>query len=124
MSRRSSLKTAAISSLLFIFVFIVLKNNTIVVNFIDPQGNLGLLLYMLPGIITCFINRGNNVLALLIGALIGVPLCLLIRHYFMPEVRGYGQELAYLGSAVFWTMLGAMCVLLYRIWIMQFRHRD
>ncbi|MDR3433091.1 MAG: inner membrane protein YbjM [Rouxiella aceris] len=124
MSRVSSLQTVVINSLLFIFVFILLKNHIFGVNFIIPQGNFGLLLYILPGMITCFINRGDNVLALFIGALIGVPLCFLIRHYFLLEVCSYWQELAYLSSAVFWNMLGAMCVLLYRIWIMQFRRRD
>ncbi|WP_338152395.1 inner membrane protein YbjM [Rouxiella chamberiensis] len=110
-----SLLCGALQAILFIIVFISLKGHVISVNRIIPQGDLCMLLYLVPGMAACFVGRGEHFVALFISALISVPLCLIIRHYFLLEIRSYWQELAYLVSAVFWSMLGAMFVILYRV---------
>ena len=119
MKRVFPLLVSAINGLLFIFVFISLKGHVIPVNKIIPQEDYCMLLYLLPGVIACFISRGEHFIALLISVIISVPICLFIRHYFLLEIRSFWQELAYLISAVFWSMLGAMLVILYRVWSRQ-----
>jgi hypothetical protein len=107
---------SAINIVLFVFVFISLKGHVIPVNKVIPQEDFCMLLYLLPGIIACLVSRGEHFVALFLGSVICIPLCLLIRHYFLFEIRSYWEELAYLTSAVFWSMLGVMLVTLYRVW--------
>jgi hypothetical protein len=106
---------SAINIVLFVFVFISLKG--------IPQEDFCMLLYLLPGIIACLVSRGEHFVALFLGSVICIPLCLLIRHYFLFEIRSYWEELAYLTSAVFWSMLGVMLVTLYRVWSRQARRQ-
>ncbi|KQN46436.1 hypothetical protein ASE93_14295 [Serratia sp. Leaf50] len=114
---------SVINGLMFIIVFISLKGHVINVNKVIPEGDICMLLYLLPGIIASFISRGENFIALFIGSVICIPLCLLVRHYFLLEIRSYWEELAYLTSAVFWSMLGVMLVTLYRVWSRQTRRQ-
>ena len=115
MRRYFPLLCGAVQAILFLIVFVSLKGHVITVNRIIPQGDLCMLLYLVPGIIGCMLSRGENFLSLFISALISVPLCLIIRHFFLLEIRSYWQELAYLISAVFWSMLGVMFVTLGRM---------
>lgn len=121
MKRYLPLLYGTINAGLFIIVFISLKGHVITVNRIIPQSDLCMLLYLLPGMIACLLSRGENFIALFLSSVISVPLCLLIRHYFLIEIRSYWQEIAYLISAVFWSMLGVMFVLLYQVWGKQSR---
>ncbi|EIC85099.1 inner membrane protein YbjM [Serratia sp. M24T3] len=123
MKRYLPLLYGTINAILFIIVFISLKGHVVTVNRIIPQSDLCMLLYLLPGMIACLLSRGENFIALLLGAIISVPLCLLIRHYFLLEIRSNWQEIAYLISAVFWSMLGVMFVLLYQVWGKQSRRQ-
>ncbi|WP_369790646.1 inner membrane protein YbjM [Rouxiella sp. WC2420] len=123
MKRYLPLLYGTINAILFIIVFISLKGHVVTVNRIIPQSDLCMLLYLLPGMIACLLSRGENFIALLLGAIISVPVCLLIRHYFMLEIRSNWQEIAYLISAVFWSMLGVMFVLLYQVWGKQSRRQ-
>lgn len=115
MKRYFPLLCGTVQAILFLIVFVSLKGHVISVNKIIPQGDLCMLLYLLPGIIGSVLSRGENFLILFISALISVPLCLIIRHLFLLEIRSYWQELAYLVSAVFWSMLGVMFVTLRRM---------
>lgn len=121
MKRYLPLLYGTINAILFIIVFISLKGHVGSVNRIIPQSDMCMLLYLLPGTVACLLSRGEHFIALLSGAIISVPLCWLIRHLFLLEIRSNWQEIAYLISAVFWSMLGVMFVLLYRVWGKQSR---
>ncbi|MFZ4831985.1 inner membrane protein YbjM [Rouxiella sp. Mn2063] len=116
MSRLSPLNTIIVSCVLFLIVFVSLKISFGSVNDgLMSRGNYGMLLYLLPGIITCFINRSQHVLFVFLGIIASIPFCLFIHNFLIPHHSEQWQEAAYLISAIFWAMLGVMLVLLYQI---------
>jgi len=116
MSRLSPLNTIIVSCVLFLIVFITLKISFRSVNSgLMSCGNYGMLLYLLPGLITCFINRSQHVLFIFLGIVASIPLCLFIHSFLIPDHSEQWQEVAYLVSAAFWSMLGGILVMLYQI---------
>jgi len=116
MSRLSPLSTVIVSCILFLIVFASLKISLGSVNDgLMSHGNYGMLLYLLPGIVTCFINRSQHVLFVFLGIIASIPFCLLIHAFLITDHSGQWQETAYLVSAAFWAILGAMLVMLYQI---------
>lgn len=77
------------------------------------SGNpeLGLLFFIIPGVVSSFISSRRRVLRPLLGAILASPLCLLLTRLFLSSDRSLWQELAWLFSAVFWCALGALCFL-------------
>ena len=77
------------------------------------SGNpeLGLLFFIIPGVVSSFISSRRRVLRPLLGAIMDAPLCLLLTRLFLSSDRSLWQELAWLFSAVFWCALGALCFL-------------
>jgi peptidoglycan/LPS O-acetylase OafA/YrhL len=77
------------------------------------SGNpeLGLLFFIIPGVVSSFISSRRRVLRPLLGAILAAPLCLLLTRLFLSSDRSLWQELAWLFSAVFWCALGALCFL-------------
>lgn len=83
---------------------------------------LGLLFFILPGVVASFVSRGGEVLKPLIGAMLAAPLCLLVMRLLFVTSRTFWQELAWLLSGVFWCALGALCFLFVRS-LIQHRKR-
>lgn len=77
------------------------------------SGNpeLGLLFFIIPGVVSSFMSSRRRVLCPLLGAILAAPLCLLLTRLFLSSDRSLWQELAWLFSAVFWCALGALCFL-------------
>ena len=110
-----------ICCIMFLIIFILLKNSWIIVREIAPGPEYGLLLFLIPGVVTSLISRDTGILSSLIGGLVSIPVCFLLRMVFYPRVRPLVQELAYATSAIFWCVLGAMLVQLLIIAYRQFR---
>ena len=72
---------------------------------------LGLLFFLIPGVVSSFISSRRRVLRPLLGAILAAPLCLLLARVFIISDRSMWQELAWLFSAIFWCALGALCYL-------------
>ncbi|MEH2920152.1 inner membrane protein YbjM [Samsonia erythrinae] len=73
------------------------------------RGDPGMLLFLLPGIIASFFSARGRLLYPLFGALAAMPVCLMLQLWNTPE-HSFWQELAYVMSAVFWCLLGALIV--------------
>jgi cytochrome c oxidase subunit IV len=84
---------------------------------------LGLLFFILPGIVASFIARGGEVIKPLIGAMLAAPLCLLVMRLVFVPSRSFWQELAWLLSGIFWCALGALCFMFVRSLIHRRRHK-
>ncbi|HID8270822.1 inner membrane protein YbjM [Serratia marcescens] len=77
----------------------------------EHHGETGLLLFVIPGAIASYLSSRKRLLCPLLGALYALPLCLLIRHFWLTQSSSFWQELAYATSAVFWCVFGAMLML-------------
>ncbi|AEX52424.1 inner membrane protein YbjM [Rahnella aquatilis] len=110
-----------ICCIIFLVIFILLKNGWVIVRNVAPGPEYGLLLFLLPGVITALISRDSAIFSSFVGGLVSVPVCFLLRMIFYPRVRPLIQELAYATSAIFWCVLGAMLVQLLVMAYRQFR---
>jgi Putative inner membrane protein of Enterobacteriaceae. len=108
--------------LLFTVVCLVLAN---VKGAFRSSGHpeLGLLFFILPGIVASFLTRGEAVFKSLIGAVLAAPLCLVVMRWVFVPSRSLWQELAWLMSGIFWCALGALCFLFARSLIQRLRHK-
>ncbi|VVA47039.1 inner membrane protein YbjM [Serratia ficaria] len=77
----------------------------------EHHGDPGLLLFVIPGAIASYLSSRKRLLCPLLGALYALPLCLVIRHFWLTPSSSFWQELAYATSAVFWCVFGAMLML-------------
>lgn len=84
---------------------------------------LGLLFFALPGAVASFLSRGGEVVKPLLGAILALPLCLLLLRLAFVTSRTFWQELAWLLSGVFWCALGALCFLFVRSLLHRRRHK-
>lgn len=110
-----------ICCIIFLIIFLFLKNGWIIDRRVAPGPEYGLLLFLLPGVITSLIFRGSAIFSSFVGGVASIPLCFLLRMVFYPRVRPLVQEVAYATSAIFWCVLGAMLVQLLIIACRQFR---
>ncbi|MCT4710899.1 inner membrane protein YbjM [Enterobacteriaceae bacterium H11S18] len=101
--------------LLFILVFLSLHLNVAERMLTSGHLQLGLLLFILPGAFASFISRRARVFGPLLGAMLALPLCLVIVHTLITPTRSFWQEIAWLCGAVFWTSLGSLCFLTVKI---------
>lgn len=100
--------------LLFTAVCICLTFNVQGAFIASGHPELGLLCFILPGIVASFVSRGGEVVRPLLGAILAAPICLVVmRLVFIPS-RTIMQELAWLLSGVFWCALGALFFLFVR----------
>jgi len=77
-----------------------------------PQ--LGLLLFILPGVMGAVMLQQRQVVLSLAGAVLALPFCYLIIHQYVTPLRPFWQEMAWLFSAVFWCGIGALGCLFVR----------
>lgn len=110
-----------ICCIIFLIIFLLLKNGWIIVRNVAPGPEYGLLLFLVPGMVTSLISRDSAIFSSFVGGLVSIPVCFLLRMAFYPRVRPLVQELAYATSAIFWCVLGAMLVQLLVIAYRQFR---
>lgn len=104
---------------LFVVIFVFLKTELIEIR-TGPYGTeYGLLLYTLPGIATAYVARQSPLFCALFGAVLAIPICYTVRVLYFERVRTIVQEMAYVGSAVFWCVMGALFYLLIRTLIKQ-----
>lgn len=103
---------AALCCLLFLAIFVMLKTELVVMRTFTPGPEYGLLLFMLPGMVTASVVGRNGISAAFFGAVLAIPCCYLIRVLFFVRVRTLFQEMAYAASAIFWCVLGALCLML------------
>ncbi|PVZ77822.1 hypothetical protein C9426_35395 [Serratia sp. S1B] len=103
------------SFLLFSLVFFSQKSVVNHYSAAGHQGEFGLLLFVIPGLIASYLSIKKCILCPLLGALIALPLCLIIRHFGLLPGYSLWQELAYAVSAVVWCVLGAMLYLFIRM---------
>lgn len=97
--------------LLFIVVFFSLILNVKGAFRAGGSPELGLLFFIIPGVVSSFLSSRRRVLRPLVGAILAAPLCLVLMRFFFSSNRSFWQELAWLFSAVFWCALGALCYL-------------
>ncbi|MEH0834963.1 inner membrane protein YbjM [Pectobacterium cacticida] len=115
MTRMRKWVGAACCFLLFIAVFLSQKITVSDVETnIELRGSPEMLLFLLPGVVACCLSARGRLIYPLFGALTAMPVCLLILHFWTSPMRSFWQELAYVMSAVFWCVLGALGVLCLR----------
>lgn len=101
--------------LLFNLVFLGQKSGVISSPGLEYHGEIGLLLFILPGFIASYLSSKKRIWRPMQGALYAVPLCWIIRHFWLMPNDSLWHELAYMVSAVFWCVLGAMLYLFIRV---------
>ncbi|MBV8044346.1 inner membrane protein YbjM [Pluralibacter sp.] len=72
------------------------------------HSELGLLFFVIPGVIASVISPKRRLMLPLLGAVLAMPVCLLLMRLGLVSTRSFWQELAWLFSAVFWCGLGAL----------------
>lgn len=85
---------------------------------------LGLLFFVIPGAVASFLSSRQRVLLPLLGAILAMPVCLVLMRVWLFSDRSFWQELAWICSAVFWCALGALCFLFVSGLIAAKRGRD
>ncbi|HEY0210999.1 inner membrane protein YbjM [Acerihabitans sp.] len=69
---------------------------------------LGLLLFLLPGVVGSLLLHENKIINPILGALIASPFCLLLFFLSHGASISLWYQLAYMLSAVFWCGCGAL----------------
>ncbi|MGY6030242.1 inner membrane protein YbjM [Phytobacter sp. AG2a] len=113
MKYKQSLAGIICCFILFIVVCLSLVMNVDGAFRASGHPELGLLFFILPGVVAGVFSRQRNVLVSLIGAILAAPLCLVLMHVCFTPVRSFWQELAWLFSGLFWCSLGALCYLFF-----------
>lgn len=113
MKYKQSLAGIICCFILFIVVCLSLIMNVDGAFRASGHPELGLLFFILPGVVAGIFSRRRNVLVSLIGAILAAPLCLVLMHVCFTPVRSLWQELAWLFSGLFWCSLGALCYLFF-----------
>ncbi|MGL6020880.1 MAG: inner membrane protein YbjM [Gibbsiella quercinecans] len=108
------------SFLLFSLVFLGQRDDVLRSMDNEHRGEIGLLLFMIPGFIASALSGRRRICCPLIGTLCALPLCLIVR-YFRPTAYWFWQELAYATSAVFWCLSGAMLFLCIKVMLQACR---
>lgn len=102
------------SFILFLVVFILHKLSVSGYYSVQKHLDLGMLCFILPGMIASFFSRDDRLFKPLLGAMLAAPVCLLLVFITPVPERSLFQEVAWLFGAVFWCGLGALCYLFAR----------
>lgn len=94
--------------LLFTVVFLSQKMDVFSATETGFRGEPGMLLFLLPGIVASGLSARGRLRYPFLGALMAMPLCLIILHFWRTPMNAFWQELAYVMSAVFWSLMGAL----------------
>lgn len=104
---------------LFVLVYLSLHLHVMGRFIATGHFELGLLFFILPGAIASFFSKEDQVVGPLVGAMLALPLCLVIVHTLLTPTRSFWQEVAWLCSAVFWTSLGSLCFLVINMLVLR-----
>lgn len=99
--------------ILFIVVCLSLVMNVDGAFQASGHPELGLLFFILPGVVAGIFSRRHNVMLSLFGAILAAPLCFVLMRLCFTPVRSVWQELAWLFSGLFWCSLGALCYIFF-----------
>ncbi|MEI7063923.1 inner membrane protein YbjM [Dickeya chrysanthemi] len=100
---------------LFTLVFLSQKMRIVGTSLEDGfHGDPGMLLFLLPGMVSSYLSRNRRLRYPLLGAAAAMPLCLLVLQIWRFSSLSFWQELAYVSSAVFWCLMGALAFLFLR----------
>ena len=82
-----------ICCIMFLIIFILLKNSWIIVREIAPGPEYGLLLFLIPGVVTSLISRDTGILSFMIGGLVSILVWFLFRMAIYPRVGPFVPEM-------------------------------
>ncbi|AIR68222.1 inner membrane protein YbjM [Dickeya fangzhongdai] len=100
---------------LFTLVFLSQKMRIVGTSLEDGfRGDPGMLLFLLPGMVSSYLSRNRRLHYPLMGALVAMPICLLVLQLWQFPSLSFWQELAYVSSAVFWCLMGGLVFLFLR----------
>ncbi|WP_035342342.1 MULTISPECIES: inner membrane protein YbjM [Dickeya] len=100
---------------LFMLVFLSQKMRIVSASLDEGfRGDPGMLLFLLPGMVSSYLSRNRRLRYPLAGALVAMPVCLLMLSLWQFSRLSFWQELAYVSSAVFWCLLGVLLFLFLR----------
>lgn len=100
-----------------LFVVVFLSQKVSVFDAVDEDklnGDPGMLLFLLPGVAASCLSARGRLFYPLIGALAAMPVCLILLQAARTPHHSFWQELAYVLSAAFWSVLGALGFLCFR----------
>jgi len=94
--------------ILFIAVclFLILKVRAELPGSAHPE--LGLLLFIIPGVAGCLVSRRRHIILPLMGAVVAAPVCYVLAHLLLAPARPFWQLVAWMFSAVFWCGIGGL----------------
>ncbi|MGL9724656.1 inner membrane protein YbjM [Sodalis praecaptivus] len=98
----------AVSSLVFVLIFISQKTALLSLAAEGHGGQFGLLLFMLPGILGALLAGNNKLVYPSLGALLAAAVCWLLFNIGVTTGYSLWHQLTYLLSAVFWCGFGAL----------------
>ncbi|NDL62876.1 inner membrane protein YbjM [Acerihabitans arboris] len=96
------------SAVLFGVIFACQMGGFAVMNEENHGAALGLLLFLLPGLVGSLLTHANKIIRPIFGALLASPLCLLLFYLGHGLSISLWYQLAYVLSAVFWCACGAL----------------
>lgn len=101
--------------LLYCLVFLAVRYEMILDNPLYNEPRLGLLCFVIPGLVAGIVSKEAPLTLALAGALLATPFALLLLNldYFATR-DSFFQEVAFVASAVFWCGLGGLLVMLWR----------
>lgn len=96
------------SAVLFVVIFASQVSGFAVLKTENHGAALGLLLFLLPGIVGSLLSHGNKIVNPIVGALLASLPCLLLFYFSHGLFISLWYQLAYILSAVFWCACGAL----------------
>ncbi len=103
------LKTGTISSaVLFLVIFASQESGFVILHAKSHGAALGLLLFLLPGIVGSLLSHGNKIFCPLKGAVLISPVVLLLFNLGSTLQYSLWYQVTYLLSAIFWCACGAL----------------
>ncbi len=96
------------SAVLFAVVFASQESGFAVMNAQNHGASLGLLLFLVPGVVGGLLSQANKIVFPVLGALLASPLCLVLFSVARSEPASVWYQMTYLLSAVFWCACGAL----------------
>ncbi|WP_170975327.1 inner membrane protein YbjM [Martelella alba] len=96
------------SAVLFLVVFASQESGFVVESAKQHGAALGLLLFLLPGIIGSLLSPEHKIMGPLAGVLLMFPVCLLLFNLGASSHYTLWYQFTYLLSAVFWCAFGAL----------------
>ena len=74
----------------------------------QTSGHTGLLFFMIPGVVSAYLSRREGLLHALLGTLLALPVCIVIRLAALSSYERFVDLVVYFLGAVFWCGLGTL----------------